>query len=267
MRFLSRFMALACVVTLLVPSWSATAQELEIVRLRHRTLDQVLPVLQSLVEQGGAVTGMQDQVIMRASARNIAQLKQALAALDVPARSLVISVRQGRSAVAEGQGGSVTGSVGTGGAPGNVQGRVYSSRTAADEDTVQQVRTVDGMPAFIALGQSVPVQQQVLIPGPRGYGVGQSTTYREFVTGFSVTARLVGERVTLEIQPRRDTPGTDGGGMRQNMATTVSGRLGEWLPIGALAEEGARDDRRVLSSTSASRTDTRHIAVRVDEGR
>ncbi|WP_374491627.1 secretin N-terminal domain-containing protein, partial [Zoogloea sp.] len=53
-------------------------QEVEIVPLKSRTVDQVLPVLQPLVEPGGAVSGMNNQLIIKGSRRNREQLKQVL---------------------------------------------------------------------------------------------------------------------------------------------------------------------------------------------
>ena len=60
---------------LLFAGFSAWA-ELEVISLRHRTVDQVLPVLRPLVESGGALSGMNDQPVIRASRANIAELRQ-----------------------------------------------------------------------------------------------------------------------------------------------------------------------------------------------
>jgi type II secretory pathway component GspD/PulD (secretin) len=72
---------------------SLAQQALEIIPLRHRTVDQVLPVLQPLVEPGGALTGQSGQLIVRASPANLAEIKRALEAIDRPLRRLQISVR------------------------------------------------------------------------------------------------------------------------------------------------------------------------------
>ena len=57
-------------------------QSLEIIALRHRTVEQVLPVLRPLLEPGGTLTGQRGQLIVRASPANLAELRQALAAID-----------------------------------------------------------------------------------------------------------------------------------------------------------------------------------------
>src|SRR5437588_1620015 len=83
---------------------SLAQQALEIIPLRHRTVDQVLPALQPLVEPGGALTGQSGQLIVRASPANLAEIKRALEAIDRPLRRLQISVRFDDSLEAASQG-------------------------------------------------------------------------------------------------------------------------------------------------------------------
>src|SRR5438105_7458395 len=72
----------------------ASAQNsLEIIPLRHRTAEQVLPALQGLVEPGGTLSGQGSQLIVRTTPANLAEIRRALAAIDTPARRLQISVR------------------------------------------------------------------------------------------------------------------------------------------------------------------------------
>ena len=79
---------------LLFASPAALAQGmLEVIPLRHRTADQVIPVLRPLLEPGGALSGQYNQLIVRTSPGNLAQIRTALDAIDQPTRSLMISVR------------------------------------------------------------------------------------------------------------------------------------------------------------------------------
>ncbi len=71
-------------------------QQVEIIELRHRTVEDVLPVLQPLLEPGGALSGMSGQLIVRASEGNLAELKKVLTVIDRPPRQLVIHVSQSR---------------------------------------------------------------------------------------------------------------------------------------------------------------------------
>ncbi len=251
--------SVVCALVMMAADSGVSADEVEIVVLKHRTLDQVLPMLKPLVDSGGAVSGMESQIIIRTNARNLIQLKKVLASVDVPQRRLTISVRQTRDFVAAREGLDV------GVATGSAHARVYSSRSAADEVVTQQVQTIDGKAAFIAIGQSVPFQTQSVVPTPAGYGVAESTMIRTVSTGFSVMPRVLGDRVTLDIHPRRATLGgsTPASVESQHVASTVTGRLGEWMRLGGTAT-GA-DRGRVLSSASASRDEQRTVWVKVDE--
>src|SRR5688572_25613092 len=66
---------------------------LEVIALRHRTAEQVLPALRPLLEPGATLTGHGTQLIVRTSPANLAELRRALDAIDRPARRLQISVR------------------------------------------------------------------------------------------------------------------------------------------------------------------------------
>jgi type II secretory pathway component GspD/PulD (secretin) len=66
---------------------------LEIIPLRSRTVEQVLPVLQPLVEPGGTLSGARNQLFLRASPGNVAEIRRALEAIDRPSKRLQISVR------------------------------------------------------------------------------------------------------------------------------------------------------------------------------
>ena len=66
---------------------------LEVIPLRHRTAEQVIPILRPLLEPGGALSGQYNQLIVRTSPGNLAQIRSALDAIDRPARRLLISVR------------------------------------------------------------------------------------------------------------------------------------------------------------------------------
>ena len=242
---------------------SALADEVEVIPLRHRSVEQVAPVLRALVDPGGAVSGMQSTLVIRSSRRNIEDLKRVLATLDQPARRLLISVRQDTGVVGAEQGGGV------GTRPGGIDARIYSNRSASDEKISQQVQTLDGASAYIQIGLSVPIRTQTIRRGPGGVMSTDTVTYRDVATGFSVLPRLSGEQVVLEISPQREAVAGDGTSnppviSSQRVVSSVAGRLGEWLEIGGMVQDDRRDERGILSSASASRQDNRRVWVRVD---
>src|SRR2546430_9346967 len=93
---MNRMQWVRSVLAAVLAAWAAHSlaqQALEIIPLRHRTVDQVLPVLQPLVEPGGALTGQSGQLIVRASPANLAEIKRAMVPIDRPLRRLQIYLR------------------------------------------------------------------------------------------------------------------------------------------------------------------------------
>ena len=114
---------------LLFAASAVLAQEtLEIISLRHRTVDQVLPVLRPLLAPGGALTGQSNQLIVRTSPENLAQIRAVLDAIDQPARRLMISVRFDASQ--------------------------QTARSARDEQAEQRLQVLEGGQAYISTGEA-----------------------------------------------------------------------------------------------------------------
>src|SRR5438309_5487462 len=232
---MNRMQWVRSVLATVFAAWAAhslTQQALEIIPLRHRTLDQVLPALQPLVEPGGALTGQSGQLIVRTSPANLAEIKRALEAIDRPPRRLQISVRFDDSLEAASQGIEAGGRVGGGGS--RVDARVQGARSAAADRVEQRLVVLEGGRAFITTGQSRPVMQRQRIQTPAGAVAQATIAMPDSGTGFDVTPRVAGDRVLIDIGSQRET---------QRIVSTVSGPLGEWFALGAVSEAGARDSQ------------------------
>src|ERR1700687_4054892 len=127
---------------------------LEIIPLRHSTVEQVLPALRPLLEPGGTLTGQQGQLFVRASPANIADIRLALEVIDRPLKRLQISVRFDDVREASRQGIEASGRISNRGS--EVDVRAQNSRSSLDERVDQRVQVVEGGRAFIATGQSRP---------------------------------------------------------------------------------------------------------------
>lgn len=245
----------------------AWGQTLEIIHLKHRNAEAVLPQLQPFVEPGGALSGMNDTIFLRTSVRNRQEIKALLNTLDTPVRRLIISVRQNGSNAEEGSGAGVSGRVKIGeGAP-TISGRghLYRSDRSSRRDTLQQVQTIDGGRAAIMVGQSflVPMRQVVLTP--TGVVVSEQFIQRDLGTGFVAVPRLNGDRVTLDISPRDDMPGPLPGSVNvQRLHTTVSGQLGEWLELGGSVREQSSSSGAIASYRAGSASRQRRVLLKVE---
>src|SRR5690606_36428064 len=108
------------------------------------------------------------------------------------------------------------------------------SISSTDNSHTYTVQTLEGEPAFIRAGQSVPVPSRNTVITRNGVIVQNSTQYQDAGSGFYVVPRLSGDRVSLMVAPRLSEvgPGRVPTIDVQDVQTTVSGRLGEWLDIG-----------------------------------
>ena len=283
-----RVLAVVCVLPMLVAGLPARAQQavLEVITLKYRTVDQVIPVLQPLVAPPGTITGLNNQLVLRTTPANLAQIKQVLATLDAMPRQLVLSVRQDSELDRSRSGAQVSGQVGVGdhasvsvpgrptppGATVSVDGvnaKVYSGDARQAERVAQQVRVLEGNRAFIRLGQSVPVRNHQVIDTPNGRRVVETTGFSETSSGFYVLPRLAGDRVTLEIFTANDSvrsPAT-GATTIQQVQTVVSARLGEWVEIGGIGRHGTSEETQTLTRSTDVRRDQRSVMLKVDEVR
>ncbi len=274
---LSRMLRLWGLLLLLLGAGPLLAQQgLEVLPLQHRSVEEVLPVLRPLVEPGGSLSGMNNQLFLRASERNRAEIRKALAAMDVPARRLVIRVATDLSQTEQYRGGRVQGSLGndrvrignadTGGSN-QVRAQVYDSRSATAGGGTQMVQTVDGGRAYIQVGTSLAVPMRQVVLGPGGAVVSETVEYRDVGRGFYAEPRVRGDRVSVDISQQSDAPGRRGDAsiQVQRLSTTVSGRLGEWLQLGGTGQDASSRRQGTLSLSTSEVRESRGIWLMVEE--
>ena len=278
---------LARIIVLIFAS-TAYAQQtvLEVIDLKYRGADQIVPLLKPLLAPGGTISSLQNRVILRTTPQNMAELKKVLEAVDAMPRRLLISVRQGAVGTGLDNEAEVSGSIGAGDVrttvPGNrsqqggtvvirkgdnvVKGRVISSQSASKDRGVQTVQVLEGNEATIRVGQSVPILSQSVIQTPHGPQTSQAVAYRDVDIGFRVRPRVSGDRVTLEISTRRDTVADRHSQTFnvQRVDTVLSGRLGEWMEIGGVDQSREQNDNGTLSRRTGSVAQGRKVFLKVE---
>lgn len=264
-------------------SYAAAQSRVEVIQLKHRTAEEMLPILRPILGEGGTITGNNYTLIIKAKPRGMRSAKQVLAKLDKALRNLRIIVKQGtrsqlnaRSAglsariplsnkgtVRLNPGGAAGGGQGLSGRFSrdghSVSGRLHGESRSEDVMRTQQVVTVEGRPARIHIGQRIPFQTFT-------QNEGASVEFHDVAIGFSVLARVNGNNVFLEIDSENSETGP-GGINFQEVHTTVTGRLGQWIEIGALAETQASDGRGVLAGDRIRASDRRTVFIKVVEAR
>jgi type II secretory pathway component GspD/PulD (secretin) len=278
---------LCLMLTLLSPLvWA----EIEVITLQHRSVDEVLPTIRPMLDPDGAASGMNNQLILRTSPRNLVEIKQMLQSIDSAPRRLKITVLQNVDRETISRLTEISGSVGLGrdarvtvppGArssglnlearqDGNrLRARVDSTRSLEDDRKTQQIQVLEGNRAFIQAGQSVPVPQRQIVQLPYGTRVIDSTEYRDVSSGFYVLPRVHGDRVTLEISTQNDSLQSDDQSYpaqrTQRAATTLSGKLGEWLVVGDIGQKQESGDTSISSRSTSSSSEQRSVLLKVEE--
>jgi type II secretory pathway component GspD/PulD (secretin) len=248
---------------------------LEIIQLRSRPVAEMIPLLQPFIARDGSIAGMHDQLIIRTSPDNLAEIKKILRRLDQPPRRLQISVRQsaGSQVSQRSTQADVNGMIGKQakvivGNPhdSGLRLRIKEARTRSHLDATHTLQVLEGHPAFIATGQSVPIAEQTTIINNDTVHQQLTTRYKDVTSGFYVVPRINGSIVTLEVSPHLTRPGNQQGRYEiQQAHTVVSGRLGEWITIGGVSRAAARNGDDILKHAQTASSDDRSIELLVEE--
>ena len=279
-------------IWLLILPALALADELEVIALKHRSADEVLPVIRPLLDKDGVASGMNNQLILRTSPHNLMQIKKLLGSIDTVPRSLKITVMQNVDSETVARLTELSGSVGLSreariSVPGSgnrgglnveagqgqdrLKARVISTRSLEEDRKTQQLRVLEGNRALVRTGQSVPVPQRQVIQNPWGTQVIDSTQYQEVNSGFYVLPRVNGDKVTLEISTQNDSlaPNQSAGNYPntriQQTSSTVSGHLGEWLVVGEVGRQSNLDDGTISSRSASQVHEQRNVLIKVEE--
>jgi len=85
---------------------------LEVIPLRYRMAQELIPIIQPMLAREGSVSGFQGQLVVRTTPANLEEIKRILASLDTAPRQLIISVRQEADVDRSRSSAEISGSVG-----------------------------------------------------------------------------------------------------------------------------------------------------------
>ncbi|MEE8233124.1 MAG: hypothetical protein V3R41_00390, partial [Gammaproteobacteria bacterium] len=247
----------------------------------------VVRIIRPLVTPGGTVTGMNNQLIIKTTPSNLAEIKQILESIDHAPRRLMITVKQNVGGNLNTRENTLSGkyvsddvqinaghdhsneglTVTVGDKDSHIRYRTLDSTSQSDNRNTFKVQALEGRPAFINQGQSIPVDSSTTFVTRHGVVVNQSTDYHEVRSGFYVLPRLNGEQVTLiaatdlsSVQPGRHPTSNV-----QGIETTVTGRLGEWMELGGIDQSFRQGTRQNFASSSHRGQEIRTVLIKVDE--
>lgn len=256
---------------------------LKIITLQHQFPQEILPTVQSMVGEGGSASAVQNNLLIRTTPERMSQIEQVIATLDVPQSNLRITVSHDASLSTQTQRMGASGRIGVdhvqidvapaGGRPGGYRQNRDGRQVQLDFDQQQRdsrqqgsefITVLEGQPAFIRVGQSVPFTSQ-WVQFTLRYRVTQSATqYRDITTGFAVRPRVIGNQVELEITPRISQQNSLGNVDFQELSTVVRVTKGQWLNLGGTMQSRDEVSRAILSQASGSQSGNNSLMIRVD---
>ena len=265
----------------------AFADAIDTIALKNRPAEELIPIIKPMLDPGASITGQGFQLFVRTSNENMQQIRQLIAKLDTKARQLLISVFQGEerdlhsldvdgqiqhegdnfdanigSSSSSERGGSVSYSTrnSRGGA------NTISTRGRSRDNPVYTLRITEGSQGYIQTGSSDPVFTGGIWSGPLFGGVSAGLGYKDVQSGFYVKPRTHADQVTLNVHPYKESRSHTLGGAydTQSASTVVTGKLGQWIQIGAVTEQTQRNQSSVGSISSTQSRNNAGIWIKAD---
>ena len=251
---------------LLAIALPVTAESFALIELRHRPADEILPIVSPHLWPGESISGEGFRILLSAPPPRQAVLAQMVRSLDVPPVPIRITVKLAslEEMAREGTEGSAV--ISTRPGETRLQGRVEVISTG-NRDVLErtwQVTGVAGEPLKIDTGIDFPYPGTgILVQDGEDVQTITGLRYRRLHSGFHALVRLNGDRVIVDIAPRRedllDAPG--GTLSHEALRTRVTGRVGEWIDLGG---SGSDVRKRPGTQTQQTTTSDRRFWLRVE---
>ena len=241
-------------------AWStAFGQQLTIIELRHRSVEELIPVLQPLLKPETALSGADYRLLARGDAAEIARIREALAVLDRAPKQLLITARYATRSEMAAQRDAIAARIGNAGVQATIATGRDSERTSGEH--VSSLRMLEGQAAYIANGVSVPIVSAGVDARGR---VGAVVERRELASGLRVQPRVNGDAVILEISAQQERLQSADAIAVQRVNTSVSGRLDEWLAVAGADETSRSRSTGIGARRIETASDARELWIKVE---
>lgn len=253
------FPVLLTTIVALAGDQTPSRQELEIIRVVHRPVMEIFPVVEQLASPRGKVSADRtaNTLVVVDDPAHLALIIKTVKTLDriIPGVNVRFRYREDGSR----QRGLATGST-------LPEVGLILSTGKSRRDKQLMIRTSAGSPAYLAVGKDIPVDHYWLAVFNRhGLTYGRTTEHLRLETGLEVTATPLGEMVELILIPRISFMDGETIQFRQS-ALKVTVDPDRWTPIAAMNERGDDVLRAVVLGTTAheAREILMEVLVRTD---
>ena len=284
-------LSLVICLCLFMPAGAET--QFKIITLQHRFAEEILPAIQPLVGDDGTATAMQNNLIVRTSRKNMAEIEQIVSSMDTVRQNLKITIRRNNKNDIGQKRTKITGrkrignvTVETGGgrinSPDVMALDIENYESKSNLSSEQFIRVADGELAFISVGQSIPYTQEWINLTNRYIGIQRSTAFVNIDTGFTVRLRTIGNpstidnpgtidntttidnKVQLEITPRFSQLNRNGFIDFTTLTTTIQVNRGEWFDIADTMQQKDEVSYAILNWQSKNQSVNDQLLIRVE---
>lgn len=250
------------------------ASAFKIITLQHRLAEDILPAVIPLVGKDGTASALQNNLIIRTSPENMADIEQLISTLDTARQNLKITIMRNTNSSSTRAGVEVSGRLHSddvtitsgsrriirNGVAMNMENRQNKSNSGS----TQFIQVADGERAFISIGQSIPYTQSWVNLTQRYSGIQYSTEFINIDTGFAVRPKTLGNQIALEITPRFSQLNQRGVVDFEMLSTSITASRGEWIDIAQIMQQNDDVSRAILSWQGTSASESRQILIKVE---
>jgi hypothetical protein len=233
---------LVCPWGLAQPPADGQQAVVEIVRLQHREPESIRAAITPVLDERGAISQIDNNLIISTSRANLQQLQALIDTLDVPRRQLRLSVDFS-------YGSPVTQS------PGDTSTFSTVQTTQGVDNPLQNIVMTEGEHAYFSRDNTTAQISPVF--GPHGLLLQQDSLRSG--QSLSVSAQVRGERVALNIAATRETVALDGSRRNEVVETALEIGFNGWYVIFDDQAQTPAPDSQITSTARSSA-----IAVRVE---
>lgn len=245
-------------------SLAVSAMEVRTIHLDHRTPAEVIEKIDGLLPPGTSIKPFDDRIVLRSDKATYDSLVKLLEDFDKPHTSITVAVlrtqqklqqthrRQDR--VDNKRNGSAESS-----------NKRYSTRDNRERDQLYRARGTAGEPIMINTRELIPQDdQQVVLRRDGNIAISGTSDYLSLQNGFHTVVKLLADNgLQAEIYPAFSEQARDKTIENTEIATTITGRVGEWIELGRTGESSARsrDSHRQYRS---DRDETQYIYLKIE---
>jgi hypothetical protein len=268
---------------MLLLSLSIRAEEthMEIIPLKHRPVEMILPTLKKMADDNVLISSANDQIILKGSAAKLAELHFLIDELDTPLTQLLISIRHGESLQQQGNliayegapkfnSGKTTLSIGStfrSTSTEKSKTTVRNKSTTTNNNITQQVRATEGLPAYIETGSKTPINFVSRHHNNAGNPdhIESHPIMTDIVTGFYVTPLLLsGDNILLSLSTKKQSLNNQRHINSDTYEGTVTGRLDQWILIGGKSQKQQKNHSALIKRYSSQLSSNDSVYLKVE---